>query len=89
MEFSGSAFIPPTPLGRQDEGDQTHLRPHLLNGRLCHQDADADVKTDSNPKTPCLVCMVNAASNRVERPVGHSTNMWPGVILMKESHLPS
>ena len=39
------------------------VRPRQLNGRLCHQYAAADVKTDSNPKEQCLGCMVDVASN--------------------------
>ncbi|GFX95743.1 hypothetical protein TNCV_4886691 [Trichonephila clavipes] len=36
------------------EIDWPHLSPRHLNGRLYYQDAAADVKTDSNPKAPCL-----------------------------------
>ncbi|GFV48994.1 hypothetical protein TNCV_2164841 [Trichonephila clavipes] len=43
--------------------DNVVQRPRHLNDRLRHQDAGADVKTDGNPKTPCLVCMVYVASN--------------------------
>ncbi|GFX72280.1 hypothetical protein TNCV_4552021 [Trichonephila clavipes] len=45
------------------EIDRPHFSPHHLNVRLCHQDAAADVKTDSNLKVPCQGCMVDEASN--------------------------
>ncbi|GFW47672.1 hypothetical protein TNCV_2828641 [Trichonephila clavipes] len=47
------------------ERDRSRLWPRHLNERLCHQDAAADVKTDSNPKAPCLDCMVDVASNHI------------------------
>ncbi|GFU09226.1 hypothetical protein TNCV_1122351 [Trichonephila clavipes] len=39
----------------------------LENGRLCPQDAAANVKTDRNTKELCLACMVYVASNPTSR----------------------
>ena len=74
------------------ESYRSPLWPRHLNGRLCYQDAAADVKTDSNPKQSCLDCMVDAAWNPTSEfraSASHCTNMWPGIFLMKENYLPS
>ncbi|GFV63462.1 hypothetical protein TNCV_112471 [Trichonephila clavipes] len=34
-----------------------------ITGGLCHEDATTNGKTDSNPKAPCLDCMVDVISN--------------------------
>ncbi|GFS81145.1 hypothetical protein TNCV_1223951 [Trichonephila clavipes] len=68
LQWSASVFVTFQSLLRRSvasanpESEQPHLK-HHLGGRLCHQDAAADVKTDRNSKTNCLDCMVDVASD--------------------------
>ncbi|GIY78631.1 hypothetical protein CDAR_393701 [Caerostris darwini] len=70
------------------ERDQPHL-----NGRLRHQNAVADVKTDRIRRGRVWAsisgCCIQSPLHHVQRAAGHRTKKWQGVILMKENHLPS
>ncbi|GFX88988.1 hypothetical protein TNCV_2852881 [Trichonephila clavipes] len=73
------------------KSNRPHLSPRPLNGRLCHQDTAATVKTDSNPKTPCLDCKVDVALISIPACIASSRPLHKHVVagyLDEREHLP-